>query len=84
MYQYEGAPGSSLSDAINTMTGDSEVCKELRKACRMMLQNRDAWENGFVYEVSLDTNSVIIRSTGKNGRDENGNGDDIQYEAILK
>ncbi|MES2793724.1 MAG: hypothetical protein V4719_29185 [Planctomycetota bacterium] len=38
----------------------------------------DRWGNALIFSYSKKSKTVIVRSLGRNGRDENGNGDDIQ------
>jgi hypothetical protein len=38
---------------------------------------KDRWDQTFIFKNDKD--SFILYSTGKNGRDENGSGDDIVY-----
>jgi hypothetical protein len=45
---------------------------------KIILDGRDLWGKPFIYETKEGGYLVIIRSTGPNGRDEHGSGDDIQ------
>lgn len=40
---------------------------------------KDAWKQSLIYAKDTDINSFVLYSIGKNGLDESGKGDDINY-----
>jgi hypothetical protein len=64
----------------------AEVFSEYKEpGMKYLPGGRDPWGNPFVYEMRIVTENeemkefeVLLRSFGPNGRDESGQGDDIQ------
>jgi hypothetical protein len=50
----------------------------------MVVDNRDPWGHAFVYSVRDRGKTVTIWSIGPNGRDEQGQGDDIVVNERLE
>lgn len=72
-------PGPTLRDAVEALQRfESETAQDFRVNWTSYLQNRTVWGGAFVYEWEAPGYKVTLRSTGRNGRDEGGEGDDLQ------
>lgn len=81
---YGDSPGATLTDALSAMSRDEEFGQsfaERFRECPLILEGKDAWGIPFIYRpgrLRSGSNGVVFRSCGRNGRDDNGQGDDIQ------
>jgi len=74
-------PGPGIDDVVKALLADEESSKRINKECSMFISNKDSWGNEFIYQRDEDNKRyAVVRSKGRNGRDENGQGDDIQCE----
>ena len=71
--------GSTFREVHKTLMKDDHY-QEMCSSTRTLRKTQDAWGNEIIF-IRVNAKSAIIRSPGKNGVDENGEGDDIQYEA---
>jgi len=76
----KGYPGPTLEDALRAMQEDEGVARELWRRCPLVLRGEDAWGRPLIYRTSQRGKRAVIRSTGPNGKDERGHGDDIQSQ----
>ncbi len=84
-YDQDQLPGS-LQEAIKAVQAYEQRRGERGYFTRMfpmLVRNRDAWGRPFVYELKDHGRTVVVRSLGRNGKDEKGEGDDIQSKASL-
>jgi len=84
----EGFPGDSLEKTFNVIMKD-EVCGYLFRylvknandhALELLMKGIDAWERSLIYIWNEEEGIIIIRSMGRNGRDDDGQGDDIELK----
>jgi len=78
---YEQTPKASYKDTIEMMKQHPKCKDEMSmfsSYAELILRGTDSWGRPFFYKKNESDHTVIIRSFGKNGYDENGNGDDIQ------
>lgn len=76
-------PPTSLESAVEALRNDPRLREWMRVNCAGMQTGRDYWGNKLVYQVDHGAAKVILRSIGPNGRDELGEGDDIEVECLL-
>ena len=80
---HEKIPGPDLSDAVRAMQQYDFIAEKLSRSCTLVLEGRDAWGRPLIYEIRSDGRSVVIRSTGANGKDDGGLDDDLQQEVSI-
>ena len=77
---HDGFPdGSTFREVHKTLMKDDHY-QEMCSTTPTLRKTQDAWGNEIIF-IRVNTESAIVRSPGRNGVDENGEGDDIQYEA---
>ncbi len=76
-------PGYTVQDCVSRLIREPWYAARLRSNCPMLLRNRDAWGHAFLLRRNENGQGVVIYSTGQNGRDEGGRGDDLAREITL-
>ncbi len=71
-----GYPPESLKDVSDFIAKDKSRYRGVRVSANGTFV--DSWGNGVFYELSPDSISATLRSFGADGKDNNGQGDDIQ------
>lgn len=81
-------PGDSLEKTLNIIMKDELVGKHVRSFIKnrydysfeLLMKGIDTWERPLIYIWNKEEGIIIIRSMGRNGRDDDGQGDDIQLK----
>jgi len=81
-------PADSLEKTLNAVMEDEFAGKHVRShdaksyaySFELLMKGIDAWERPLIYIWNEEEGIIIIRSMGRNGRDESGQGDDIQLK----
>jgi hypothetical protein len=76
-------PGDTLPNAVDAIRRLDPNSSVSQGHCTMFEENRDAWGESFIYEISADKKTFILRSKGANRIDDRGKNDDIQITIDL-
>jgi hypothetical protein len=88
----EKLPGNTFSEAVQVVLEDIRKDPIRRPQVegmpndyfRMLEDNKDPWGRPFCMELKDGGYLVLVRSFGRNGRDDHGGGDDIQRRIDLR
>jgi hypothetical protein len=81
---FQGAVTAVLTEFEKERNGKETLNSISPQLLGYLKDNKDPWGRPFIFEQKEDGYLIFIRSTGKNGRDEYGNGDDIQTTVDLR
>lgn len=74
-------PGPTLRKCVTALLADKEIQRGVKANCPFLIENRDGWGRPFVFVWEQGGRRAVIRTVGRNGRDEMGKGDD--YELVM-